>query len=234
MKNQRVQDITFMGLYIALYIVLKFVGNLIPILDMPNGGSIELELIAVFIASYHLGWIKGGIVAILAMLVSFIFWNPWYVNPMQLFLDYFGPLFVCGMASLYWPFKDMNKPSVIICSLIVGVGAYFGIVNSFNSSILTTIIAIVIGLALIAFMYWSLSAQRKFGVVIAMLLKYILHVLSGVYYWFPEGYAAGSSYAWTYSLLYNLWYNLVTMVVCIIIVPLLIDRLKKANVKFKD
>lgn len=234
MKNQKVQDITFIGLYVALYVVLKFIGNLIPILDMPNGGSIELELIAVFIASYQLGWKKGVLTAIISMLVSFIFWPPYYVNPIQLILDYFGPLMACGLASIVWPFKEMNKLEVIICGLIVGVGGYLGILKSFAPSTFATIISIVIGIALFVFIYWSLSAQRKFGVVISMFIKYILHVLSGVYYWFPEGYAAGSAYAWIYSLSYNLWYNLVTMVVCIIIVPILIDRLKKANVKFED
>lgn len=234
MKNQKVQDITFIGLYVALYVVLKFIGNLIPFLQMPNGGSIELELIAVFIASYHLGWKKGVLTAIVSLLVSFIFWAPYYINPVQLILDYFGPLMACGLASVVWPFKDLNKPAIIICALIVSVGTVFGIINSFNTSTITIIISIVIAILIFIFIYWSGSAHRKFGVVVAMLIKYVFHVLSGVYYYFPDGYAAGSAYAWSFSLIYNLWYNLVTMAVCIIIVPILIDRLKKANIKFID
>ena len=58
MQNNKIRTMAYMALYAALYIVLKYVGNLIPFLDMPNGGSIELELIAVFIASYHLGFVK--------------------------------------------------------------------------------------------------------------------------------------------------------------------------------
>lgn len=234
MKNQKVQDISYIGLYIALYIVLKFAGNFIPFLDMPNGGSIELELIAIFVASYHLGWKKGILTAIISMLVSFIFWPPYFVNLIQLILDYFGPLMACGLASIIWPFKNMNKVTVIICSLIIAISGYLGIINSFDSSMITSVIALIVVIVLFIFIFWSSSAQRKFGVVISMFVKYILHVLSGVFFWFPEGYAAGSLYAWTYSLVYNLWYNLVTMVVCIIIAPILIDSLKRANIKFKD
>ena len=39
MKNNKIRTMAYMALYAALYIVLKYVGNLIPFLDMPNGGS---------------------------------------------------------------------------------------------------------------------------------------------------------------------------------------------------
>ncbi|MBF1125061.1 MAG: hypothetical protein HXL59_05690, partial [Solobacterium sp.] len=46
-----------------------------------------------------------------------------------------------------------------------------------------------------------------------------------------EGTAAGSLPAWTFSLGYNLWYNLVTMIICLLIVPVLMSRIKKANIQ---
>ena len=55
MQRDKVKFLTYTAMYTALYVVLKFVGNLIPFLKMPQGGSIEIELIALFIASYHLG-----------------------------------------------------------------------------------------------------------------------------------------------------------------------------------
>ena len=75
--------------------------------------------------------------------------------------------------------------------------------------------------------------EARFGIVIGMLLKYVSQVLSGVFFWFPEGTAAGSWPAWTYSLSYNLWYNMVTLIVLAVVIPLLIDRLSKI-VTFKD
>ena len=93
--------LAYMALYAALYVVLKTVGNFIPFLQMPNGGSIEIELIAVFIASWHLGWSYGIGVALLSWLITFVMGSGrWFLNPMQYALDYFIPLIVVGMGSL--------------------------------------------------------------------------------------------------------------------------------------
>ena len=238
MKDQKsqisVRTLAYMALYVALYVVLKWVGNMIPFLQMPNGGSIELELIAVFIASYHLGW-KGGVcVALLSWLISFVLgFRMWLYYPIQIILDYVGPLVVCGMASLIWPFKDMKAAGNMIMSLLIAAGTFFGIVNSWGSSVTVYIVSALCAAAVFAFTYWYLKEKKRFGIVIAMLLKYFLQVLSGVYYWFPEETYAGSTASWIFSLNYNLWYNLVSMAVCIIAVPLLIERLEKTHISFK-
>lgn len=103
MENRKlIRNMSFMALYAALYVVLKYVGNLIPFLQMPNGGSIELELIAVFIASWHLGWKYGIGVALLSWLITFVLGSGrWFLNPMQYALDYFIPLIVVGIGSLF-------------------------------------------------------------------------------------------------------------------------------------
>ena len=98
MKRSTTKTIAYLALYVALYIVLKYVGNLIPFLQMPNGGSIELELIAVFICSYHLGWKIGIADAILSWLMTIVLGFPMYfVQPVQILLDYVLPLVVCGV-----------------------------------------------------------------------------------------------------------------------------------------
>ncbi len=233
MKNRQIQNLSYVAMYIALYVILKFIGNLIPFLQMPNGGSIELELIAVFIASYHLGWKTGGVIAILSWLITWILGFPmWYVHPVQIFLDYVGPLLVCGLASALWWVKNNNNTIQIVMSVLMAAAAFFGIMNSYTSSAALIMIAVLAALAVFAFNYYYLKNDGKYGIVIAMLLKYFLQVLSGVYYWFPEGSYAGSAASWAFSLGYNLWYNLVTMVICVVVVPELIRRLKQANVTF--
>ncbi len=93
----------YMALYAALYIVLWYVGEFIPFLQMPQGGSIEIEFAAIFIASYHLGWKYGIFTALLSWLIQFALGGAsWFLNPMQYILDYIVPLVVCGIASVYW------------------------------------------------------------------------------------------------------------------------------------
>ena len=233
MKKDQTKTLAYMALYVALYVVLKYAGDLIPILKMPNGGSIELELVAVFIASYHLGWQYGITVSLLSWLMTIILGSmPYYVHPVQIFLDYAGPLMACGAASLLWPFRDLNAGGRTILSILLAAGAFFGIYLSFAHDILHIILAVLCAAVTFAFSYWYIKEKKEFGIVISMLLKYLFTVLSGAYYWAGDA-GAGSAAAWTFSLTYNLGYNLVTMIVCLILVPVLIDRLKKLRITFK-
>lgn len=96
-----VKDLSYMALYVALAVVLDYVSKIIPLLQMPNGGSINLAVIPVLIASYHLGWKKGLSVGLLWWLVGFMMGlNEWYLNPMQYLLDYIVPACICGFASI--------------------------------------------------------------------------------------------------------------------------------------
>ena len=101
-QRNQTKLMAYMALYAAIYVVLKFVGNFIPVFQMPNGGSVEIELIALFVASWHLGWQCGSSVAILSWLITFVMGSGrWYLNPMQYTLDYFAPLIVVGIACLF-------------------------------------------------------------------------------------------------------------------------------------
>ena len=112
--------IAYMALYAALYVVLKFVGNYIPFLQMPQGGSIEIELIAIFVASWHLGWKYGIGVAMLCWLVTFVMGSGrWYLNPMQYSLDYFLPLIAVGVASLLGTKSDKKYYIGVIASMVL-------------------------------------------------------------------------------------------------------------------
>lgn len=179
MKRDSILTLCYMAFYAALYVVLWYVGNFIPVLVMPDGGSIELELIALFVATFHLGWKRGLGVAALSWALCFICGGEkWFVTPIQYCLDYFVPLAVIGMASI---FAGKSKYNYVV------------------------------------------------AIVVGMLLKWFSNVLSGVFFYFPEGSAAGSLPAWINSVTYNSTYNIATLVVCAIVVPLLINALKKTK-----
>ncbi len=106
MKHDQIRSMAYMALYAALYVVLWYVGEFIPFLQMPQGGSIEIEVAVLFVASYHLGWKKGLCVAALSWLLQFILGGArWFLNIAQYSLDYFVPLIVMSIASIYWKGK---------------------------------------------------------------------------------------------------------------------------------
>lgn len=182
MKRNEVLDLSYMALYISLAIVLDYIGQFIPILQMPNGGSINIAVIPVLISSYHLGYKKAVGVGLGWWLVGFIYGlNNWYLNPMQYLLDYIFPMSCIGLASLF--------PKI------------FKISNIYTGTIMVGII------------------------------RFLSTLLSGVYYWPPEDMVAGSKEAWIFSFTYNIGYNLATIIVAVIFVPIVINIIRKTNIK---
>lgn len=183
--NKTTRNLAFAAFYAALAVALNYLNTVAPIIQMPNGGSLEITVIAIFLTSYHLGWKWGMGVAMISWLIGLMFGlNNYMVSFPQVFLDYIAPVLFIGLASV--------TPRIHI--------------GTFNLSNVYT------------------------GVFVGMFLKYASHVLAGVYFWFPEGSAAGSSAAWVYSALtYNLGYNGLTLIVALIIVPILVKRLSKMS-----
>lgn len=182
--NQKTRIYVYIAMYVALFIVLNTMTKFLP--QMVNGGTVDLAIIPIFIASYHLGWRYGAWTGLLSWVVGLIFGiNRYMVSPLQIMFDYIIPIIAPGIASFFPMIKVRN---VAISNLYTGI---------------------------------------CFG----MFLKYFSHVLAGVYFWFPEGSAAGSFAAWIYSAwTYNLGYNVLTLIACLIIVPVLLKSINNRNI----
>ena len=99
----KTKDLVFMGLYVALAIALDYFKEMLPFLNMANGGSINIALIPVVVASFHLGALKGMIVGALWWLVSSLLGlNNSILNVAQYLLDYVIPSVVIGAASIFY------------------------------------------------------------------------------------------------------------------------------------
>ncbi|MCI5723425.1 MAG: energy-coupled thiamine transporter ThiT [Erysipelotrichaceae bacterium] len=231
MKNGQIQKIAYMAIYMALYVVLKMVGNLIPILQMPNGGSIELELIPLMIASYHLGWKYGALCGLASFVLTIALGFPvYFVHPIQIVLDYVLPICSVGMVSLFKPFIHASKSVVVGVLTVIGLCAGYAVYVSYGKNIQSILIAIGLVVVLVLLGIFLTSTKEHFGIVVVMVIKYLSTVLSGAYFW-ADGVAAGSLPAWTFSLTYNLWYNLVTMMICLVVVPILMSRIHMAGIR---
>ena len=172
-------QIAMVAVFAALALVFNFAGDFIPIPDMPQGGSIEIEMIMLFFASYILGSKLGALTGIIYWILAFMTNQAsYFLNVPQYLLDYIIPIMVCGASSIFM-FKKIS----------------------------------------------NLTLRIEVAIFISMLIKTLCNVLSGVFYYFPEGEVAGSIGSWTYSLGYNTPYNLVTMIICMILVPIVISRI---------
>ena len=121
------KDLVYMALYAALFIVLDVAVNTLGILQMPNGGSLGVSVIPLLMASYHLGWQKGTVVAVLSILLQYVT-GPMYTPDLVGFLlDYFVAFSVYGLASLFpnykWFYSGVLVTNLVrlICSTLSGI-----------------------------------------------------------------------------------------------------------------
>ena len=92
-----------MAIYVALALALDYFKEMLPFLNMPQGGSVNIALIPVVLASFHLGWLKGLAVAALWWLISSLMGlNSSFVNVIQYLLDYIIPSLVIGLAAIFY------------------------------------------------------------------------------------------------------------------------------------
>lgn len=121
-----VKDLSLMALYLAMFIILDVIANKLP--KMPQGGSIGLGIIALLLASYHLGWRKGLIVSFGSVLLQFMTGQMYIIHPIQFVLDYVVAFGIYGIASLMPMYVGIVVTNTIryVCSVISGV-VFFGV-----------------------------------------------------------------------------------------------------------
>ncbi|MEG0366435.1 MAG: ECF transporter S component [Coprobacillus sp.] len=108
------KSMSYVGMFMALTIVLGYVNKIIP--EMPQGGTISIDIIAIFLCAYLMGTSYGVICGVGVAMLQFalglaVFYGPWSVA-----LDYIVPLAVCGLAPLIKFSKNKNL------SICLGIG----------------------------------------------------------------------------------------------------------------
>lgn len=111
------RDVAYIGLYLALFYVLDFLSNALPLFKMPQGGTLGLGTIALLLASYHLGWKKGLLTAVLSVALQFVSGQMYIMGFVQFLLDYLIAFSVYGIACLFPNYKYFYS-GVLITNLI--------------------------------------------------------------------------------------------------------------------
>jgi len=117
MKDLSVKDLVLMAFYVALFMVLDIFVNTLGFLQMPQGGSLGVSTVALLLASYHLGWKKGTVVAIVSVFCQFVTGRMYLLGFTQFLLDYFIAFSVYGLACLFPNYKYFYS-GVLITNVI--------------------------------------------------------------------------------------------------------------------
>lgn len=85
MKNR---DLAYTAIYITLFTVMEYLGTVLNLFQMPNGGSVSVSEIALLIGVYRLGFKKGLYILVGAIIMMFLSKPLYIVNFGQYLLDY--------------------------------------------------------------------------------------------------------------------------------------------------
>lgn len=115
------RDLVKMSAYLAMFVVLDYLANMIGFFKMPQGGTLGLGVIALLLASYDLGYKKGIAVGLLSVLLQWMTGAMWFINWFQFFLDYLLAFGIYGIASVIPSARLGKQPllwGVIVTNLI--------------------------------------------------------------------------------------------------------------------
>lgn len=111
MKNSSTKTIAFMAIYLALFFVIQWLAEMIGLFRMPQGGMLELGVLALLLCSYHLGWKPAVAVGLLSVLLMFITGRVYIIQAndgfsplqivMQFVMEYPIAFGIYGFASLF-------------------------------------------------------------------------------------------------------------------------------------
>lgn len=99
MRKKQIMFIAEVSIFAALGLVFDFLAGLYSGVIWPNGGSITLAFVPIFIMGYRNG-LKGGLLTGLLVGTIQLFWSGYMLNFFQVVLDYVLPNVVLGLVGI--------------------------------------------------------------------------------------------------------------------------------------
>ncbi len=122
MRKKQIQFIAEIGIFAAFGLVLDLVAGLYSEAIWPNGGSMTLAFVPIFIMGYKYG-LKGGLITGTVVGIIQLIWSKWLINVPQVLLDYVLPNVVLGLVGIVSSkVNSENKTSNIIYISISIIG----------------------------------------------------------------------------------------------------------------
>ena len=121
--EKKTRILTEISMAIALSIILNF----LPIWQMPQGGSVTLEMLPIFIIAFRWG-VRSGMLAGLGYGLIQLAFGAYIIHPVQLILDYPLPYLLLGLAGLFKNKILFTKNQIlwIFVAMTAGTLARFG------------------------------------------------------------------------------------------------------------
>lgn len=120
-KNQTVLIITEISILTALAIIFDWIANLVNIRLFPNGGSISISMLPVFILAYRRGLLSALISGLLLGTLQTLLGVTYYLYFLQFLFDYTIAYGLVGFAGVFFRMVHSNKTNIQLIGIISGV-----------------------------------------------------------------------------------------------------------------
>lgn len=119
-NNKSIYQVTLSALFLALSVIFAAISKyVVPMLHLPNGGSVSLVMMSLALCSLTLGPLYGLFVSLIFALINLAFDGAFAYNFMSLILDYFVAFPCCIICSLFRKKYYENNPKCFIYSLLL-------------------------------------------------------------------------------------------------------------------
>ncbi len=106
------------GIFVGISIVLELISTLIPFLHMPQGGSLSLGMLPIFMIAYRFGIKEGMIAGFVFGIINFIL-SGYAIHWGSIFFDYIFAFTALGFAGIFKKNAFSSKKS-FIAGIILG------------------------------------------------------------------------------------------------------------------
>ena len=109
MKSKRILFMVEIAVFSALAFIFDVLANIVSLSLWPQGGSVSISMVPVFLMAYRWG-VKGGVTTgLLLGLLQILSGTAYIMHPVQGFLDYIVAYTVVGFAGIIFKYADREK-----------------------------------------------------------------------------------------------------------------------------
>jgi thiamine transporter len=166
MKNKQLLIIIEIAMMSSIGIILDYLSTITLGFAWPNGGSIGVAMVVIFVIAFRRGLVAGLLTGFIIGLLQLLYAGNGFLHMIQAFFDYYGAYAAVGLAGVVSKQLSINRPKTTLLFMSIAM-------------------------------------------LIAGTIRFILHVLSGMWYW-GAGLIA--------SLAYNIGYMAPSIVLSIVVV----------------
>ena len=125
MRKEQIKFMIEVSIFASLALVFDFLASLYSAVIWPNGGSITLAFIPIFVIGYKHG-LKGGLICGLLAGTIQLIWSGYMLNFFQVLLDYVLPNVILGIVGLAANLvkKSNSWKQVLIITLSIVIACF--------------------------------------------------------------------------------------------------------------